>query len=132
MSDRFEFSRSDRVRKALMREVSDIIRRDIKDPRLSGEVISITDVEVSGDLRHAKIYVSVYGTPEVQEAMMTILQDATKRVRSEIGKRVRLQFTPEIQFYADESLERGSRVSKLLDQISREQGPSSNIVDEEP
>ncbi len=119
MANRFEFSRSDRVRKALMREVSDIIRREVKDPRLANEVISITDVEVSGDLRHAKLFVSIFGSEDVQSEIMEILKEWTPQVRSEVGKRIRLHHTPEIQFYLDNSLERGSRVTQLLDQISR-------------
>ncbi len=119
MANRFEFSRVDRVRKALMREVSDIIRKEVKDPRLANEVISITDVELSGDLRHAKIYVSIYGPEETQTQDMDILQEWTPQIRSEVGRRIRLHHTPEIQFYLDNSLERGSRVTQLLDQISR-------------
>lgn len=119
MSNRFEFTRADRVRKALMREVSDIIRRQVKDPRLANEVISITDVEVSGDLRHAKLFVSIFGSPEIQAEIMEILQEWKPQIRSEIGKRIRLHHTPEIQFYIDNSLERGSRVTQLLDQISK-------------
>lgn len=119
MSNRFEFTRADRVRKALMREISDIIRKHVKDPRLANEVISITDVDVSGDLRHAKIFVSVFGEQEVQDQIMEILKEWTPQVRSEVGKRIRLHHTPEIQFYLDTSLERGSRVTRLLDQISR-------------
>ena len=119
MGNRFDFSRADRVRKALMREVSEIIRRQIKDPRLTNEVISITDVEVSGDLRHAKLFVSIFGPAEKQEEIMEILAEWTPQVRSEIGKRIRLHHTPEIQFLMDISLERGSRVTSLLDQISR-------------
>lgn len=102
-----------------MRETSDIIRRQVKDPRLTNEVISITDVEISKDLRHAKIFVSIFGAPEVQTELMEILKEWTPQVRSEIGKRVRLHHTPEIQFLLDNSLERGSRVTQLLDQISK-------------
>jgi ribosome-binding factor A len=119
MNNRFEFSRADRVRKALMREVSDIIRRVIKDPRLAIEVVSITDVDISKDLRHAKIFVSIFGSEELKQEMMAILEEWTPQVRSEVGKRVRLHYTPEIQFCFDDSLERGSRVTQLIDQISR-------------
>lgn len=119
MSNRFEFSRTDRIRKALMREVSDIIRRQVKDPRLSNEVISITDVEVSGDLRHAKIFISIFGSSEVQTEIIEILQEWKPQIRAEIGKRIRMHHTPDIQFNLDNSLERGSKVTQLLDKISR-------------
>lgn len=119
MSNRFEFSRADRIRKALMREVSDIIRSQVKDPSLIDKVISITDVEVSGDLRHAKIFISVFGSTEEQDGVMAILKHWTPQVRSEVGRRIRIHHTPEIQFELDNSLERGARVTHLLDQISR-------------
>lgn len=119
MANRFEFTRADRVRKALMREVSDIIRISVKDPRLTDTVVSITDVDVSGDLRHAKIFVSIFGSDELKTQTMEILTEWTPQVRSEVGKRVRLHHTPEIQFLLDDSLERGTRVTSLLDQISR-------------
>ncbi len=119
MANRFEFSRADRIRKALMREVSDIIRREVKDPRLSETVVSITDVEVSGDLRHAKIFVSIFAEKEAQDEVMEILHEWTKVIRSEVGKRIRMHHTPELLFCLDNSLERGSRVTQLLDQISR-------------
>ena len=102
-----------------MREVSDIIRREVKDPTLANEVISITDVEVSGDMRHAKIFISVFGTPERQAELLAILTQWAPRIRSEVGKRIRLHHTPEILFFLDDSLERGSRVTQLIDQISR-------------
>jgi ribosome-binding factor A len=119
MNSRFEFSRADRVRKALMREISDIIRREVKEPRLANEVISVTDVELSGDLRHAKIFVSIFGAPEKQAEIMDILKEWTPQVRSEVGKRIRIHHTPDIQFFMDDSLERGSRITQLLDQISK-------------
>lgn len=119
MGNRFEFSRADRVRKALMREVSDIIRTEVKDPSLADVMVSVTDVDVSGDLRHAKIFVSILGADELQSSVMEILKTWTPQVRQEVGRRVRLHHTPEIAFYLDDSLERGSRVSQLIDKISR-------------
>jgi ribosome-binding factor A len=70
-------------------------------------------------LRHAKIFVSVYGPPELQADILDILKEWTPQVRTHIGKRIRLHHTPEILFCLDTSLERGSRVTQLLDQISR-------------
>jgi ribosome-binding factor A len=119
MPQRQDFNRSDRVRKAIMREVSDIIAHGIKEPRLVNEVISVTDVEVTQDLRFARIFVSVMGNEEKQKAVMEILIEAQPKIRSEIGHRIRLRYTPEIDIKFDDSLERGARVSQLLDQISR-------------
>lgn len=111
-------SRSDKVRKALIREVSDLLRKTIKDPRISG-IVSVTDVDLSSDCRSAKIFVSVYGEEEERKKTMIALDSSTGFIRSEIGKRIQLRFTPEIQFKLDDSLERGSRVTALLDKISR-------------
>lgn len=111
-------SRSDRVRKALIREVSDLLQRDIKDPRISG-IVSVTDAEISQDCRHAKVFISVFGSEEEQKYTMEALDSSTGFIRSEIGKRIQMRFTPEIKFKLDNSLERGSRVTQILDKISR-------------
>ena len=111
-------SRAERVRKALIREVSELLQRHIKDPRISG-IVSVTDVELSSDCRHAKIFVSVFGKEEDQIKTMEALESSTGFIRTEIGKRIQTRFTPEIKFIMDDSLERGARVSKLLEQISK-------------
>ena len=116
---RFEFSRADRVRKAMMREVSDILRREVKDPRINDALVSIIDVEVSGDLRHAKVFVSIMADGDKQAEVMSILDEWTPRIRSEVGQRIRLRYTPEIVFQSDNALERGARVSQLLEQIRK-------------
>ncbi|MGB8698342.1 MAG: 30S ribosome-binding factor RbfA, partial [Thermosynechococcaceae cyanobacterium] len=77
------------------------------------------DVDVSGDLQHAKIFVSIYGTDEIRAAAMEGLHSAAGYVRSQLGHRVRLRRTPEVIFVEDRSLERGMRVLSLLDQISQ-------------
>ena len=102
-----------------MKEVSDIIRTHIKEPALTEHLVSVFDVEVSRDLRHAKIFVSVLGEADDQKNVMDILTEWTPAVRSEIGKRVRLRYTPEIKFVLDDSLARGTRVTELLNKISR-------------
>lgn len=119
MSTRHEFSRSDRVRKALMREISDIIATEVKDPRLENQIISVTDVEVSPDLQHAKIFLSILAEAGIQAELMDILKNAQPQVRSAVGRRVRLRHTPTIEFRMDDSLERGTRITHLLDQIAR-------------
>jgi ribosome-binding factor A len=111
-------SRSERVRKAIIREVSDLLQTNIKDPRISG-LVSVTDVELSPDCRHAKVFVSVFGSEEERESTMQGLASSTGYMRSEIGKRIQMRFTPEISFKIDDSLERGSRVSLIIDKISR-------------
>lgn len=119
MANRNDFSRADKVRKAVIREFSDILTHEVKDPALVNRLISVTDVEVSGDLRHARVFVSVMGEESVQEEVMAVLQENTPKIRSAIGQRIRLRYTPEIDIRLDNSLERGARVTQLLNQISR-------------
>lgn len=112
------FSRADRIRKTLIKEISDIIQREVKDPRISG-IVSVTDIDLSGDYRYAKVFISIYGSEEQKEQTMDALIDSTPFIRREIGKRIRLRLTPEIEFKIDDSLERGSRITDLIDKISR-------------
>ncbi|MBM3269309.1 MAG: 30S ribosome-binding factor RbfA [Candidatus Sericytochromatia bacterium] len=108
--------RADRIGEAIKRLVSELLQRRLKDARITG-LVSVTDVEVSGDLRHAKVFVSVYGDEAVQKQTMEGLHSATGLVRSEIGKSLGLRFTPEIHFKQDQSIERGAKIAALLQQI---------------
>jgi len=119
MANRNEFSRTDRIRKAIIREFSDILKHEIKDPILVNQLISVTDVEVSGDMRHAKVFVSIMGEESLQQDIMTVLLENKPKIRSAIGQRIRLRYTPEIDIKLDNSLERGTRITQLLNQISR-------------
>ena len=119
MANRNEFSRTDRIRKAIIREFSDILKHEIKDPILVNQLISVTDVEVSGDMRHAKVFVSIMGEESLQQEIMTVLLENKPKIRSAIGQRIRLRYTPEIDIKLDNSLERGTRITQLLNQISR-------------
>ncbi len=120
MVSRQEFGRIDRVRKAMIREVSSIIATELQDPRLEGRIVSVTDVEMTSDLRYAKIFVSVLGDESSKESVMEALLEKTPQVRSQVGRRIRLRYTPEVHFFMDDSLERGDRVSELLKQIALE------------
>jgi len=108
--------RNERVRKELMREISDIFQREIRG--LEG-VVSIVDVEVSHDNSYAKVIYSVLGSPEQVEKTKEVVQKNTSKVRFEIGKRIRLRLTPELKFVYSDGLEKGSRVTELIDKISR-------------
>jgi len=112
--------RVSRVAELIRREVSQMLLHDIKDDRVGAGMVSITDVNVSGDLQHAKVFVSIYGSEEARAATMAGLRSATGYVRSELGQRVRLRRTPEVVFLEDRSLERGTRVLSLLNQLSQE------------
>ena len=108
--------RNERVRKELMRDVSDILRKEIRG--LEG-VVSVVDVEVSSDNSFAKIIYSVLGSPEQVEKDKEIIERNTGKVRYEIGKRIRLRLTPEIKFVYSDGLEQGSRVLDLIEKISK-------------
>ena len=97
-----------------------MLLHDIKDDRVGAGMVSVTDVDVSGDLQHAKIYVSIYGTDEARVETMAGLKSATGYVRRELGKRIRLRRTPEVLFIEDRGLERGDRMLSLLNQLSQE------------
>jgi len=112
--------RSERLGELLKEEISEILRRELKDPRVG--FVSVTDVEVSSDLRHAKVFVSILGDEVSREETMRALESATGFVRSEVGRRIRLRHTPEIVFRLDKSIERGARVFELLSEIRKEAG----------
>lgn len=109
-----------RVASMIKREVSQMLMSGIKDDRVGAGMVSVTDVDVSGDLQHAKIFVSIYGTDEARAATMEGLKAATGYVRSELGQRIRLRRTPEVVFREDRSVERGARVLSLINQLSQE------------
>ena len=111
--------RNERVRKELMRDISEIIRMEVKDPRISG-IVSITDIEVSHDNSFAKVFFSVFSTDEESKAKtVKAIEDNTSKIRYEVGKRIKLRLTPELKFILDESLERGSKITDLIDKISK-------------
>ena len=108
--------RNERVRKELMRDISEIIRKEIRG--IEG-VLSIVDVEVSHDNSYAKVYYSVLGSEEQVAKDKEIIEKNTGKVRYEIGKRIRLRVTPEIKFVYSDGLEQGSRVLDLINKISK-------------
>jgi ribosome-binding factor A len=101
-----------------MKEIADIIQKEIRDPRIAG-VISITDIDISHDNSYAKVYFSVFADEKAKQASIEALEENTSRIRYEVGKRVRLRLTPELRFIPDDSLERGTKVMDLIDKISR-------------
>ena len=110
--------RNERVRKALMREISDIIFREIKDPQICG-MVSITDVDVSPDNSAARVFYSVYGNDEVKEKTSKALERHVGQIRHEVGKRIRLRKTPTLLFILDNSMERGAKMMELINKIER-------------
>ena len=105
-------------------ELSDLLRTRVKDPRVG--FASITHVEVSGDYRHAKIYVSVMGSDEERANTMTALKHATGFLRHELASRIVLRYMPEIVFKLDTSIEQGSRILELIRENEKAMGNSGN------
>jgi ribosome-binding factor A len=122
--------RTDRISEEIKKEVSDIIQNHIKDPRLP-EFVSITGVNVTKDLRYAKVYVSVYGDNEKKNDALAALKHAAGFIRREIGQRITLRFTPEFSFKLDDSIEHGMYLSKLIDEtVGKEQTSNPKSSDE--
>ena len=102
--------------------------RQMKDPSIG--FATITDAEVSNDLRHVKIYVSVYGDDEAKEQTLAGLTAARGFVRSELGRTIRLRYTPEVEFRLDGSIEHGARINQIINEISAESKRAENKEDE--
>ena len=109
--------RPNRVAEEIKREIVDIIRTEIKDPRVDG-LVSVTDVEVTNDLSYAKIFVSKYGSAESREEARKDLEKAAGFIRSELSKRLKLRYMPELIFVLDDSLEYGAKIEKILNNIN--------------
>lgn len=116
--------RAGRVGEVIKEIASETIRR-LKDPRITG-LVSVTDVEVSGDMSHAKVFVSIYGDEAQQRETLEGLQAASGYVRTQVGREVKLRVTPEIHFRQDKSLEQGANINALLMQIKREKEQSEH------
>lgn len=108
-----DFPRSRRIAEQIQRELSDIIRLELKDPRVG--MVTITDVEVSQDHTHAKVFFTLLGEHAEAEATERALAHAAGFLRSQLARRVRLRTVPQLQFKYDASVERGVRLSQLID-----------------
>lgn len=113
--------RANRVSEQIKKELGTILQRELKDPRIG--FVTVTGVEVTGDLQQATIYISVMGNEEELAGTLEGLAKATGFIRSEIGKRIRLRHTPELVFKVDESIEYGNRIEKLLKEVRNDEGP---------
>lgn len=111
--------RANRVGEQMKKELGDIISRKIKDPRVG--FVTVTDVEVTGDLQQATVYITVLGGEEQRENTLRGLAKAKGFIRSEIGQRIRLRKTPEILFEFDESIDQGNRIESLIREINQKE-----------
>lgn len=117
--------RNNRLSGEMKKVISEIIRSEVKDPRLS-ELVSVTDVHVTEDLKYAKVYISVYG--DIEQSLEA-LKSARGFIRREVGKRIKMRLTPELLFEKDESIEKGIYMSSLINKIIEDE--ESRKVDDE-
>ena len=110
--------RAERVAQQIKRELSDLIRRGLKDPRIGG-IVSVTEVECTSDCRSVRVFISVFGEEEQRQNTLKALNEEVGYIRGELGRRLQLRYAPEMTIKLDDSLERGSKVSDLLGKISR-------------
>lgn len=110
--------RAERLGELIKEELGELLQRELKDPRIG--FTSITKVIVSRDMSHVKVYVSILGDEVKQAETMKGLESAKGFIRSELGKRIRLRYTPELHFIADSSLEEGARILSLINKVQGE------------
>ena len=110
--------RIERVNSLIRQEISELLQRQVKDPRL-GSFVIVTEVSTSPDLRRAKIFVSRIGSGEEKQETLSVLTAASGFFRNELAKRLRLRHIPELSFQWDDSIERGGHLLQLIDEVSR-------------
>lgn len=109
-----EFSRASRIADQIQRDLSDVIRLELKDPRVG--LVTITAVDLTRDLSHAKVYVTALGESDAAEQAVAALQHAAGFLRSQLARTLKVRVLPQLQFVYDASVERGIRLSQLIDQ----------------
>lgn len=115
--------RTEQIGDLLRAELSDLLRREMQDPRLG--FVTITEVFVSADLRNARVHVSCYGAEAEQKESMRALRGAAGFLRTEIGKRIRLRTTPQLNFQLDHSMEQAEQVQRTLKALEPELAESA-------
>ena len=112
--------RPDRVAEAIREEVANFLAEGVKDPRVVG-LVTVTGVDVTRDLRHAKVFVSILGSESERAATLDGLASVASHLRSRIGRALRLRVAPEFAFKLDQSVAHAARIETLLEQIKQEQ-----------
>lgn len=115
--------RIERVNSLIREEISELLQRQVKDPRL-GDFIAITEVTTSPDLKHARILVSQLGNAEERQKVLKGLASASGFFRSELAKRLKLRIVPELHFQWDDSIEYGDHIEQLINRVSRQDNPN--------
>ena len=119
-----QFEHTDRIASEIMREAERIIREDVSDPRTDC-MFSVTHVDVTRDLRYAKVYISIY-EEEKRAPMMKALKSAAGFIRHNLGRRVQLRYTPELLFELDTTIEYGVHIASLINEVRRTEGSQSD------
>ena len=112
-----------RINQLIRQEISELLQRQVKDPRL-GTFVAITEVSTSHDLKFAKVFISFFGTPEEKQNTLNALATASRYFRRELAKNLRLRRIPELSFHWDDSIERGDHLMRLIDRVSSEEKQS--------
>ncbi|MBR1709529.1 MAG: 30S ribosome-binding factor RbfA [Clostridia bacterium] len=110
-----QFERTDRISSEMMREIERVIREEVNDPRTDC-LFSITHVDVTRDLRYAKVYISIY-EEDKRTPMLKALKGAAGFIRHEVGTRIQLRYTPELLFHLDTSIEYGVHIAEVLSHL---------------
>ena len=111
--------RIERVNSLIRQEISELLQRQVKDPRL-GKFIAVTEVSTSLDLKYAKVFVSSIGSQEEKQETLSVLASASGFFRRELARRLKLRYTPVLIFQWDDSIERGDHLSQLIDGVTSE------------
>ncbi len=109
--------RTERLNHLLRQEITELLQREAKDPRLS-VLLSVTRVSVSSDLHYAKVFVSVMGTEDEKKGVLAALHAAAGFLRRELASRLNMRYTPELNFFYDDTMERASKVIQLIDEVN--------------
>jgi len=117
--------RIERLNHLIREEISELMQRQVKDPRLGG-FVTVTGVETTADLKNARVYISYYGTEAEKQATLAALSQATGFFRNGLAKRLTLRRVPEISFYWDDSIEHGAYIEELIDRVSSENSSERN------
>ena len=113
----------------IRKEMSDLLMRGIQDQRVHKTLITITEVDVSGDLQHCKIFLSIYGDQNHQDSVLQILESAKGFLKGELARRLQMRRTPEILFKLDKGMEKGTSVLNLLDKLKEERKVKNRLND---
>ena len=119
--------RVERVAALIRRETSELLINGIRDERVHQGMVSITEVEVSGDLQHCKIFVSIYGEEAQRQQVLEGLQAASGYLRGELGRRLQMRRAPEVVFQLDRGIEKGTSVLHLLNRLEEEREERGEI-----